>query len=225
MNATLIHAVLGTALIGLGAALWHARRAATEAEVHATALARKNAELNYEMKQTRAAAEETRRQAVELDTRLGSAKVRNMASETKLAKLDQREADLRLEVATLRRQMAGGPPAEEAVLRSRLAEREQQLLDLLTRALGTPGTVSGVPAVPPGAPRVVRVGPGDAFVVTDHGTRQGARPGQIFPVRRGTLEVARVQVSDARDRFSIAQVLPGSLKGQLQPGDIVVLPP
>jgi hypothetical protein len=71
--------------------------------------------------------------------------------------------------------------------------------------------------------QVVRVGPRDAFVVLDFGAAHGARPGQILSLWRGTSELARVQISDARPRFSLAQVLSATLKGQLQTGDLVLL--
>ena len=47
----------------------------------------------------------------------------------------------------------------------------------------------------------------------------------IIRLRRGTSELAQVQISDVRPRFSLAQVLPDTLKGQLQTGDIVVFNP
>ena len=53
-------------------------------------------------------------------------------------------------------------------------------------------------------------------------TRYGAWPNDIIHLRRGTSGLAQVQISDARPRFSLAQVLPATLKGQLQTGDLVV---
>jgi hypothetical protein len=52
--------------------------------------------------------------------------------------------------------------------------------------------------------------------------RHGAWPNDIIRLRRGTSGLARVQISDARPRFSLAQVLSAALKGQLQTGDLVV---
>ncbi len=53
-------------------------------------------------------------------------------------------------------------------------------------------------------------------------TRYGAWPNDIILLRRGTSDLAPVQISDARPRFSLTQVLPATLKGQLQTGDLVV---
>lgn len=123
------------------------------------------------------------------------------------------------------------PPAEPSidvtVYQRRIAELEQQLIQLLTRALAeSPAAPGDEPDAAPGAPapyQVVRVGPRDSFVVLDFGSGDGARPGQIIGLWHGTSQVARVQISDARPRFSLAQVLSATLKGQLQTGDLVVL--
>lgn len=120
------------------------------------------------------------------------------------------------------------PAIDVAAYDRRIAELEQQLTQLLTRALADtvePAASEPEPVPAPAAApayQVVRVGPRDSFVVLDYGSEQGARLNDIIPLRRGTLEVARVQISDARSRFSVAQVLPGTLKGQLQTGDLVV---
>jgi hypothetical protein len=119
------------------------------------------------------------------------------------------------------------PPIEVGVYRTRIADLEQQLTQLLTRALAesvAAPTAEPEPAPAPPAPyQVVRVGPRDSFVVLDFGAAHGARAGQILGLWRGTSEVARVQISDARPRFSLAQVLSATLKGQLQTGDLVLL--
>jgi len=97
---------------------------------------------------------------------------------------------------------------------------------MLTRALAEPAaTPPAAPVTPPAEPgyRVVRVGPQDAFVIVDYGRDQGAEIGDELTLCRGTTVVARVQISDARSRFSVAQVLPTALKRQLQPGDFVLI--
>ena len=42
-------------------------------------------------------------------------------------------------------------------------------------------------------------------------------------MQRGTDEVATVLISDVRTNFSVAQVLPDTLRGVLQKGDLAVL--
>lgn len=175
------------------------------------------------------------------------------AVRTTLTERQQREIALLSEIETLRQQArdaaplpspatptapaaspAAGPAREaQAAYARRIAALEAQLTDLLTRALETPtNEENSLPApTPPQAPetaaapthQVVRVGAKDAFVVIDFGTDHGAQTGVSLTLARGTSEVARVQISDVRPRFSIAQVLPGTQKRQLQPGDIVLL--
>ena len=170
-------------------------------------------------------------------------------TKSQLTEREQREVALMAELATLRQKVAGAPspiptnvataapdppattmtttetPAIDAsVYNRRIAELERQLTELLTRALAEPAAAPALELAPVAAVnhQVVRVGPRDSFVVLDLGTDHGTRVNDVISVRHGTSEVARVQISDARLRFSVAQVLPGTLKGQLQTGDLVV---
>lgn len=123
--------------------------------------------------------------------------------------------------------VSAGPVSTEELdsYRERITALESQLTDLLTRALAEPAA-SPAPAPVVAAPspyQVVRVGPDSAFVIVDYGALQGAAAGDELALCRGTSVVARVQISDARAKFSIAQVLPAGLKGQLQPGDFVLI--
>jgi hypothetical protein len=165
-------------------------------------------------------------------------------TKSRLSEREQREVALLTELAALRRQVAEAVPIvasrgevaaapleaqtttladDPAVAQRRIVELEQQLTQLLARALAVPAADPAETSMPPAPYQVVRVGPRDAFVVLDYGDSHGARPGQILGLWRGTSEVARVQISDARSRFSLAQVLPPTLKGQLQTGDLVLL--
>lgn len=117
---------------------------------------------------------------------------------------------------------------ELAAYSRRIAELETQLTQLLTRALAeAPAPADQVPsAQPPQAPairfQVLRVGPRDSFIVVDCGAEQGARLGVTVSVQRDGQELARARVSETRPNFALAQVQPTTLKGQLQPGDLVV---
>ena len=238
MSLRVYAVVITLAAAGLGLVLWHGRSANAGLAAQVTRLSRQNAELRYEAKQAAAQAEKFGRHAVELDTQLGSAKTRTTATEVRQAQLtreltarEQREVELMAELATLQQKHAlpalPAPPLDPAADRTRIAELEQQLTQLLTRALAEPVSAAAVePETAPAPPepyQVVRVGPRDSFVVLDFGAAHGARPGQILGLWRGTSELARVQISDARPRFSLAQVLSATLKGQLQTGDLVIL--
>lgn len=125
------------------------------------------------------------------------------------------------------------PAIDVEPFQRRIVALEAQLTDLLTRALAEPAVADAAtpsapdPAPTPTAPspayQVVRVGPRDAFVVLDYGSDHGATSGEFATLARGTSEVGRVQISDVRPRFSVAQVVSPPRKGQLQTGDIVLL--
>lgn len=250
MNLRILAVVLTLAAAGLAVALWREHATATELVALTTRLARQSAELRYDATQAAKQAEEFRAQAVTLDSLLGSAKSRTTATESRhfqltrelsetrsrLTEREQREVALLTELAALRQKIAAAatPPvtsrretADGTANERRIAELEQRLTELLVHALAeaanAPAEVTeAVPAAT--APfQVVRVGPQDTFVVLDYGADHGARRNEILHLWRGTSELARVQISDARPRFSLAKVLPATLKGQLQTGDLVVL--
>lgn len=187
------------------------------------------------------------RRAVELDSQLAAAKTRKTSNDTQgvqlvrelnetrsqLSAREQRETALMAELIELRQAVAAvssaGPVSastEGAAANRRIAQLESQLA---TPSGPTPPPTSSPVTVVPGAATrnytVVRVGPRDSFVVIDYGSDHGAGVGRLLMLRRGTNTVAYVRISDARPNFSIAQVLPDSLKGQLQPGDFVVIAP
>ena len=183
------------------------------------------------------------REVTELKTRLSRRAQSEIALMTELAIMKQKLA----EAGSAAKPPAISPPeigtapapsaapstpsqgeAEIEAYTRRIAQLEQQLTELLTRAIdGTPAEATPPAAAPTPAPppdhTVVRVGPRDSFVIIDYGAEHGAAAGMIISIWRGTSVLAHVRISDARPRFSIAQVLPASLKGQLQPGDIVLL--
>lgn len=237
--------ILLPAVGGLVAALVITQRDRAELQERVTALSRRNAELRFQIKQAEAGAAEAHQAATGLDALLGRAKSRADASELRsgdlsqaladarasLSSREQFESDLRLEIETLRSQLAaGGTGGEAADLQRRVTSLQSQLVDLLTRALDEPAAAVAnephpvQPVVRP-APALLRIGARQAFVVINFGTEQGGRIGQVLAVRQGTSEVATVQISSIRPQFAIAQVLPDTVKGQLQPGDIVVLQP
>lgn len=238
---------------GTGIAFFVARRSNDELSVRITQLARQNADLRYELKQAGKQADAVGRQAVELDSLLGATKTRATATEAKNVQLvrelaqtnelltgrEQREVALMAELAALRERVAGGVyveqpaglPAPDPVTaisadelrayRDRIAQLQGQLMQLLTKALSEPS------AAPPASVvhQVVRVGPSEAFVVLDYGSEHGARLHALIRLQRGTSLLAQAQISDVRPRFSLAQIVPGTLKGQLQTGDLVVFNP
>ncbi len=242
------------AAAGLG--FWLARQQNRELAAQVTRLSRQNAELRYELKQAATQAADIGQRALELGALLGSAKIRGTATETRndqllreLSARDQREIALMAELASLRQAprpasppepapavsavpvaptTPSPPPVDVAPYERRIAELEEQLTRLLTRALAEsleePAPTAVIPAAQP-PHQVVRVGPAETFVVIDYGAVHGARPQAIIRLQRGTSDLAQVQISNVRPRFSLAQVLPSTVKGQLQTGDLVVFNP
>ena len=219
------------------------------------ALARQNVDLRHEADRANERTSLIERRAAELDSQLAASKTRKTAQDTQgvqlsrelhdtksqLTERDQREAALAGEIAALRQKIAsaGLPVPTGSSLASsasdaateieaanrRIAQLQQQLTEVLSRALDTGTPEAPAPKAEPPPHTVLRVGPKDSFVIIDYGTDHGANNGRLIMLRRGTIIIAYVRISDARPAFSIAQVLPESLKGQLQPGDLVVLAP
>jgi hypothetical protein len=178
---------------------------------------------------------ETRARNTTVEARNSQLSREIVQARAQLAACEQAEKAAISEVAELRRQIVdlqsravvpaiGSPaPSEKtAAYEARIADLEAQL-GALRRISGgssspaTPAQLAGVPADLSG--RVVEVGPHAAFVVLDLGTRHGAVPALELAVRRGSLVVARVRLTDVRDSFSIAHVLPNSVSGTIRPGD------
>lgn len=215
-----------------------------QASQQATDVGQRAVELDSQLGTTKARTTATEAKSVQLTRELTETK-------TRLTEREQREVALMAELADLRQKAATGSRPDEPVVlptlmlaaspaprpapavdagpyRERIAQLEAQLTQLLTRALAEPAAAAEPERAPAPAPvqyQVVRVGAASTFVVVDYGAEQGARPQAIIRLRRGTSELAQVQISDVRPRFSLAQVLPDTLKGQLQTGDIVVFNP
>ncbi len=116
-------------------------------------------------------------------------------------------------------------PEAVAAYKSTIAELERQLATARNGAAApaTAGASTAVFASRAGRATVLTVGPESAFVVLNFGEARGAKLGHKLTVSQGTNVVATVQISDLRANFSVAQVLPETLRGVLQKGDSAVL--
>jgi hypothetical protein len=164
------------------------------------------------------------------ETRAKAAEESYAQAKTVLALYESTSRTLADEVAALRRDLAdarSSHAAPEAVAgyKNTIAELERQLANAREGAAttGTTGASTAVFASRPGRATVLTVGPESAFVVLNFGTLRGAQIGQKLSVNQGTEVVAMVLISDVRDNFSIAHVLPESLRGVLHKGDLAVL--
>jgi hypothetical protein len=134
------------------------------------------------------------------------------------------------EVAALRKDLSDSrasntSPEAVAAYRNTIAELERQLATARNGAAAplAAGASTAVFASRAGRATVLTVGPESAFVVLNFGSARGAQLGQKLAVSQGAAEVAMLLISDVRTNFSVAQVLPDTLRGVLQKGDLAVL--
>lgn len=173
-----------------------------ELKARNTTLEARNSQLAREMTQVRdqvgnrAGAEQAAsRQIADLNRQLLEAKAAastapSAATAESLAQYQARIADLEAEVASLRTARVAAPEGDP------LADVPMNL------------TAS-----------VIDVGPRGAFVVLDVGTRNGAAPSLEMVLRRGPVIIARVRLTDVKETYSVAQVLPRTGNGTVRPGD------
>ncbi len=137
--------------------------------------------------------------------------------------LAQEIAGLRAELEDVRTTHAA--PEAVAAYKATIAELEKQLASART-GTATPGAAAASTAVftnRAGRATILTVGPESAFVVLNFGSARGAQIGHKLTVSQGGAEIAVLQISDVRVNYSVAQVVPNSLRGVLQKGDPAVL--
>jgi len=167
---------------------------------------------------------------VQLDRELTAAKSDLSAAKEVVAVYDLTARALADEVAALRQDLSdtrasNASPEAVAAYKNTIAELERQLATARNGAAApsAAGASTAVFASRAGRATVLTVGPESAFVVLNFGSARGAQLGQKLSVNQGTAEVATILISDVRTNFSVAQVLPDTLRGVLQKGDLAVL--
>ncbi len=179
-----------------------------------------------------------------LDVELTRAKGKLETAEARAAQLDRHLSDTKSvlavyegttralgdEVAAHRRDLdasraSNASPEAVQAYKNTVAELERQLATARNGAAlpSAAGASTAVFSSRAGRATVLTVGAQNAFVVLNFGSARGAQLGQKLSVHQGNATVATVQISDVRANFSVAQVLPESLRGVLQKGDSAVL--
>jgi len=179
-----------------------------------------------------------------LDAELSAARTSLSATESRVTQLDRDLADTKSvlnlyestskamgdEIAALRRDLedsraSNASPEAVAAYRNTIAELEKELAQARNGAAapGMLGTSTAVFTNRAGRATVLTVGPESAFVVLNFGAERGAKLGQKLAVSQLGTEVATVLISDVRTSFSVAQVVPDTLRGVLHKGDLAVL--
>jgi hypothetical protein len=195
---------------------------ATANEQHGV-LKGKIAAIDGELEVTKARLTEATTRVTQLDRDLVDTKSVLSVYETTTRALGEEVAALREDLEDSRSSNAS--PEAVAAYKTTIAELERQLAVARNGATAPvlPGTSTAVFASRVGRATVLTVGPESAFVVLNFGTTRGAKLGQKLTVSQGTSDVATVLISDVRTNFSVAQVLPDSLRGVLQKGDSALL--
>jgi len=184
------------------------------------------------------------RQIADLDRQLNELKARNVSLEARNSQLARDVMQLREEItareaadkgaaqetADLRRQLveakaalasAAAASSNEmiAAYEARIADLEGEVAYLRQSGGGRSlaEALARVPATLQGT--VLEVGPKASFVVLNIGTRNGAVPSLEMVLRRGSTIIARVRLTDVRDSYSVAHVLPSSGSGNIRAGD------
>ena len=165
----------------------------------------------------------TESRATQLEQDLGQAKTVLSVYELTARALADEVAALRTDLSDAR--ASNATPEAVDGYKNTIAELERQLANARNgAALPTAaGAANAVFASRAGRATVLTVGPGSAFVVLNFGSVRGAQVGQKLSVSQGTEIVATVLINDVRTNFSIAHVLPDSLRGVLHKGDSAVL--
>lgn len=194
------------------------------------ALKAKLGSVDAELANSQAALAAAQSRTTQLDRELLQAKATLAVHETNARALAGELSAVRQDLADIRATHAS--PATVAEYRGTIAQLERQLAAIVAPAARGNSAESARSHADEstatltnraGRATVVSVGPQSAFVVLDFGAERGAHIGQKLDVNQGTLPIATVLISDVRPNFSIAQVLPDSLRGVLQRGDPAIL--
>ena len=182
-----------------------------------------NRTLRSEVDGTKAKVAMAEARVTQLERDLGDTKSVLSIYETTARALSDDVAALRVELADSR--AANATPEAVAAYKNTIAELERQLAAAGNGAAApkVAGASTAVIMSRPGRSTVLNVGPENSFVVVNFGSLRGAQPGQKLTVSHETQVIATALISDVRENFSVAQVLPETLSGALQKGDSAVL--
>ena len=212
-------------------------------QARATSLQNNLGEANESLEKTNAKLAETDAALGDAKRNLTAAEARNVqtardldAAKRSLAAKEVAEKKLNDDLDALRRELVQtrlaaqvGSPEDLDVARKTIAGLETRLAELqgLPPPAASADTAAAAPEAAPKTPlsertsaaRVAQVGVKNAFVVLDLGTADGITVGNRFVIKRGEDQIAESVISDVKDSFSIAQVVPGSIKSALKAGD------
>ena len=175
-------------------------------------------------------------------SKLTAAEARNVQSSREITSLksslgtkEETEKKLTNELDNLRRELVQtriaaqvGSPEEVERYKQTIASLESRLAAIQGGGAVPEAGVSA-PGMNPAAPslsertaaaRVASVGTKNAFVVLDLGTADGIAAGNKFIIARVGELIAEAVISEVKETYAIAQVIPSSIKSPIKAGDI-----
>lgn len=195
------------------------------------------AQLDSDLGDTKSRLSSSETRAVQINRDLTQVRSQLSTKEQAVQEAQQQVEQLRSELVKARLATTAASPEEVEQYKQTIASLETRIQELqssvasggatgstIASSAGT-SSVAGAP-VATGAPlpsdfttQVASVGPQNAFVVLSFGSNQGAQAGQSFTIVRNGEEIARAQVSEVKEGYAIAQVVPSSIKSALRAGD------
>ena len=173
------------------------------------------------------------REATQLRTQLTAKTESSQALTAEISQLKQELAQIKLTAATT----AAEQSEEYKTTITNLQARITDLIALNTNATPRGGKTSrsvNSDAAAGAAPSsqvvedtdrfpVVSIGTDNGFVVIKAGSAQGIQAKQTLVISRAGKVLAQAVVSSSQENYSIAQIVAGSLKGNLSKGDLATL--
>lgn len=156
------------------------------------------------------------RDITQLRDQLGSRATTDQAAGRQIAELQRQLLEAQAAATTA----ANTASAEQiASYQARIADLEAEVTTL-RRGSAVTSAIDPLANVPANlTANVIDVGPRAAFVVLDIGTRNGAAPSLEMVLRRGSVVIARVRLTEVKETYSVAHVLPRTGNGNVRPGD------
>ena len=209
----------------------------TEAAAQSEALQKRLAAMDSELGEakSKASAADARstqlgRETTQLRTQLTNKTEAAQTLATEINQLKQELAQIKLTAATTAAEQSEEYKTTIANLQARITDLIAINTKANSRSATTNRTVNAVSTPTPEAPplvvedadgfQVASIGADNGFVVIKAGTAQGIQPKQNLLISRSGKVLATAVVSNSQENYAIAQIVTGSLKGNISKGDL-----
>lgn len=214
----------------------------TEAAAQSEALQKRLAAMDNELGEakSKASAADARstqlaRETTQLRTQLTGKTEAAQTLSTEINQLKQDLAQIKLTAATTAAEQSEEYKTTIANLQARItdliainnkANSRGATTNRAVNAVSTPGVSTPTPEVPllvvedAAGFQVASIGADNGFVVIKAGTAQGIQPKQNLLISRSGKVLATAVISSSQENYAIAQIVNGSLKGNISKGDL-----